>query len=236
MNLHMLPRVRRSRHSLSAASLHLCPTTAGLAGRAEVPEVYRWAVRLSGVMRTVIAIVATIVVCCAAGCTQTSSAPPPTNPSASTAPSPAVVPPGTTSLDCSDPIDIVPSPTTPRSSTLDVVGLDTVSTLQVSNTGGTDPHQLFAKTGLLVHAGRASTVTVPADWATHVSIAWGNHAAEWTTSLHIPACPEPPSGSGQWLAFPGGFSVDRATCVPLEVHAGTKTTTIHISVGARCRG
>jgi hypothetical protein len=122
----------------------------------------------------------------------------------------------------------------PYSSTLEVVGLKT-TTLQANSAGGTAPHRLFAKTGLLVHTGRESTLTVPEGWAAHVSIAWGNHAAEWTTSLHIPACPEPHSGSGQWLAFPGGFSLDKAACVPLEVRAGGKTTTIYVSVGAHCR-
>jgi hypothetical protein len=187
-------------------------------------------------MRTVIGVAVVIAVCCAAGCTGKSTLPPPPSRSESAAPSPRALPPGTPSLNCSDPIGIVSSPTTPYSSTLEVVGLDTTSTLQASSTGGTDPHRLFAKTGLLVHAGRESTLTVPAGWATHVSIAWGNQAAEWTTSLHLPACPEPPSGSGQWLAFPGEFSLDKAACVPLEVRAGNTTTTVYVSVGAHCRG
>jgi hypothetical protein len=187
-------------------------------------------------MRTVIGFVAVIAVCCAAGCTGKPAPPPPPSASASASLSPAALPPGMTSLDCSDPIGVVSSPTKPRGSTLDVVGLDTTSTLQVSRAGGADPHRLFAKTGLLVRAGREATLTVPADWAARVSIAWGNHAAEWATSLHIPACPQPPSGSGQWLAFPGGFSLDKAACVPLEVSAGNKTTTVHVSVGADCTG
>ena len=77
---------------------------------------------------------------------------------------------------------------------LDVVGLDidSTSTVEAGPRGGLhDPHPLFAKIGLLVHRGRESTVTIPVDWASKVSIAWGNHAAVWTTSLHIPACPQP---------------------------------------------
>jgi len=185
-------------------------------------------------MRTVISVLVAIAVCFAAGCTGTSTAAPPPSQSASAAPSPKALPPGTTSLDCSDPIGGVSSLTAPYRSTLDVVGLDSSSTLQATSTGGTDPHSLFAKTGLLVHAGRESTLTIPARWASQVSIAWGNHAAEWTTSLHIPACPESPAGSGQWLAFPGGLSLDKAACVPLEVSAGGETTTVYLSVGVRC--
>jgi hypothetical protein len=144
--------------------------------------------------------------------------------------------PGTTSLSCSDPIGILSSPTEPQSATLEVVGLDTVSTLQVTSAGGTAPHGLFAKTALFVHAGREADVRVPAGWSGRVSIAWGNHPAEWTTTLHIPACQQSSSGSDQWLVFPGGFSLDKAACVPVEIVADGKAATVHVSVGARCRG
>jgi hypothetical protein len=145
-------------------------------------------------------------------------------------------PPGQVGLDCSGPIDMVSSPTGPQRGILDVVGLDITSTLQVGRADGAAPHHLFAKTGLLVHAGHEGTLTVPASWATRLSIAWGNHAPEWTTGLHIPACPAPPTASGRWLVFPGGFSLDKAACVPLHVRAGKETTTVHVSVGAHCRG
>ncbi|MFB9830705.1 hypothetical protein [Actinoallomurus acaciae] len=143
--------------------------------------------------------------------------------------------PGQVDLDCS-PIDTVSSPAGPQRGILDVVGLDTTSRLQAGRAGGGDPHRLFAKTGLLIHAGREATLTVPENWAARVSIAWGNHAPEWTTGLHIPACPVPPGASGRWLVFPGGFSLDKAACVPLRVRAGKEMATVHVSAGARCRG
>jgi hypothetical protein len=136
-------------------------------------------------------------------------------------------------LSCSDPIAAMPAPTSPHSPILDVVALDTTSTLQV-NAGSDEPHRLFAKTGLLVHVGRASTLTLPADWEGRASIAWGNHESEWTASLQIPACRPSTSADDQWLAFPGGFSVDVPSCVPLEVRAGNDLDTVNISVGARC--
>jgi hypothetical protein len=145
------------------------------------------------------------------------------------------LPSGSISLNCSGPIDVVSSPADVQmSDVLGVVGLDTTSPSQVSRAGGTDPHRLFAKRGLLVHAGREADLSVPTRWTTRVSIAWGDHASEWTHDLHIPACPPPPSGSGKWLAFPGGFSLDRIACVPLEVRTGSRTTTVYISVGTRC--
>ncbi|WP_143047236.1 hypothetical protein [Amycolatopsis xylanica] len=75
---------------------------------------------------------------------------------------------------------------------------------------------------------------MPAAWAARVSISWGNRAAEWTTSLRIPACPVPHSESGSWLVFPGGFLVDEPACVPLEVGSGSEVRTVHVSVGTPC--
>jgi hypothetical protein len=186
-------------------------------------------------MRTVLRVAVMVALCSGAACT--GKADPAISPSGhvpAASGSSDAAPPGQVDLDCSAPIDVVSSPTAPQRDILDVVGVDITSTLQAGRTDG--PHRLFAKTGLLVHAGRDGSLTVPASWATRLSIAWGNHAAEWTTGLHIPACPAPPGASGQWLVFPGGFSVDKAACVPLQVHAGKETTTVHVSVGARCRG
>jgi hypothetical protein len=185
-------------------------------------------------MRTIIGVAAVIAVGLAAGCTGTSATAPPPGRSASATPSPSALPPRTTSLDCS--LGSVETLTAPLRSTLDAVGLDTGSTLGVSRAAGTDPHPLFAKTGLYVHVGHAATLTVPADWAARVSIFWGNRPADWTTSLHIPACPEPSPGAGQWLAFPGGFSVEKAACIPMEVRAGSEMSTVHVSVGVACPG
>ena len=138
------------------------------------------------------------------------------------------------SFDCSGPISIVTSLPTPHSSVLEAVGLDTTSTLQAGGADPADPHRLRAKTWLYVHTGRESTVTVPAGWATAVSIAWGDHAPVWTTSLHIPACPQSTSRPGQWLAYPGGISLDKAACVPLDISSGAKTITVHLSLGLPC--
>jgi hypothetical protein len=144
----------------------------------------------------------------------------------------AKLPAGTVLFDCSAPIGELPSPTTPQTSILDAIALDTTSTMQVNDSGF--PHSLFAKTPLIVHAEHDAIVTIPADWAARVSIAWGNHAAVWTTSLHIPACAKDPTGTGDWFVFPGGFSLDSAACVPVDIRSGNKTTTVHVSVGARC--
>lgn len=146
---------------------------------------------------------------------------------------PVSSPPDGISLPCTDPIGIVAA-TSPNTGVLDAVALDVTSTLGASDSGGTSRHRLFAKTGLLVHVGREATLTVPAAWASRVSIAWGNQAAVWTTTLRIPACQALGAGPNQWLAFPGGYTLDKPACVPLEIQAGNQTRTVHVSVGLRC--
>lgn len=186
-------------------------------------------------IRAAIRVVVVVALCSEPACTGKPAPRTPSGESAVAASSPRALPSGSISLNCSGPIDVVSSPSDVQmSDVLGVVGLDTTSTFQVGRTGGADPHRLFAKTGLLVHAGREATLSVPASRSARFSIAWGNHAAEWTSDLHIPACPPPPSGSGQWLAFPGGFNLDKAACIPLEVRAGSRTATVHMSVGTRC--
>jgi hypothetical protein len=187
-------------------------------------------------MRRVLRVVMVIAVCSAVACTGKATPAAPPDEGKTAASSRGASPSGSASLDCANPIGAMSSPARPYTGILDVVGLDITSNLGVHSTSSADPHRLFAKTGLLVHAEREADLTVPAGWATRVSIAWGNQAAEWTTGLHIPACPQPPAASGPWLAFPGGFSVDKAACVPLRVRAHNTTTTVHVSVGARCPG
>jgi hypothetical protein len=185
--------------------------------------------------RSTIALLGVVVAAgCAAGCPREPAPTISTAPTASAGPTSSTGPTASAapSLDCSDPIGSMASPPAGYRSALDAVALDTTA-LQAGDGSSTDPHRLFVKTGLLVHAGHESTLTVPAAWSPRLAIAWGNHAAEWTTSLHIPACP---SSAGAWLAFPGGFSLDRAACVPLEVHTASGTATVEVSAGVRCRG
>jgi hypothetical protein len=179
---------------------------------------------------------------CAIGCV-TSCSGGPTTPTSTTVVStrtnPTVGPdPSPTSdgvlLDCGRPTEALLAPWQGYNAVLDAVAFDTRILPAAGSGGGNDPHRHFAKTGLLVHAGRTATLVIPQGWTDRVSIAWGNHAAEWTTTLHIPACPATPAGEDRWLAYPGGFSLDTPACIPLEVHTGDQVTTIRLAVGAAC--
>ena len=176
-------------------------------------------------MRTFVGVTVVMVACAVVACTSTVT---PTEPTAES-PSSGII-----DLACDDPIGVLAAPGSPSSAVLDAVGLDLTSTLQVGTGSATDPHRLFAKTGLLVHAGREAIVSVPAAWTARVSIAWGNQAAVWTTGLRIPRCQAPGAAPDQWLAFPGGLSLDQAACVPLEVRVADQVTVVHIAVGTRC--
>jgi hypothetical protein len=106
---------------------------------------------------------------------------------------------------------------------LDAVALPT-GVLQANDSG--EPGRLFAKTGLLVRAGRAVelTVTTPG-----VTIGWGSPGPEGTT-IRIPACPN----ANGWLAFAGGYTVTEPTCVDLTVRSGNREEQAQVSVGRRC--
>ena len=104
--------------------------------------------------------------------------------------------------------------------------------LQTSSdqTGGVP--RFFAKTGLLVRAEVSSTITVKAPSHRVARIGWRNGYITPTRRLQIPACPA--DGTSRWLAFPGGYWVDRPTCVEVTVHTRRDTEPEHVAVGARC--
>ncbi len=103
---------------------------------------------------------------------------------------------------------------------------------QTATDGANGAPRLFAKSGLLVHTGVASTITVQAPPHRTARIGWRNSAFTPTRSIQIPACPA--SGASRWLAFPGGYWVDHPTCVHLTVRTATGTDSQRVAVGTRC--
>ncbi len=105
--------------------------------------------------------------------------------------------------------------------------------LQTSQTGAAGKRRLFAKFGLLVRAGQ-SMVIVASD-PDHVAMGWGNPGTI-TSALIIPGCPEPANSSpgSEWLAFAGGYYVDRPQCIGLIVTRAGQEHTVRIGVGAPC--
>ena len=139
-------------------------------------------------------------------------------------------------LDCKNSIG---SPVTPAplQVVLGVVALPTSpqhSALQTSRTGNDKWPRLFAKTGLLVKPGTTFDLVVPEGFASWLSIGWGYASATPTSKFSVAKCAGP-SGA-KWLAYPGGYWIDRPACVPLIVKAGGKEQLVHIGLGTACPG
>jgi hypothetical protein len=93
------------------------------------------------------------------------------------------------------------------------------------------PWIYWSKSGLIVRAGRAISVSVPQAWRTRAAITWGNNTGI-VSALRIAACPSPT----QWNAFAGGFYLrSRSACVPLVFRAGGRAAEVRFGVGRRCQ-
>ena len=141
---------------------------------------------------------------------------------------------GTAVLACAGPIG-TDAPAAPMETVLGVVGLPAsprYGALQTSRTGGVGAARLFAKTGLVVRAGRSFDLVVPD--GTTLGVAWGSASAAPTRRLHVPACPS--AGGDGWLAYAGGYWTDRPACVTVIVAAGGRQQRVRIGVGTPCPG
>lgn len=127
------------------------------------------------------------------------------------------------------------APAAPMETVLGVVALPAsprYGALQTSRSGGDGPERLFAKTGLIVRAGRSFDLVVPD--GTTLGIAWGSAPAKPSRRLHVPACPS--AGGDGWLAYAGGYWTDRPACVTVVVVAGDRQRRVRIGLGTPCPG
>jgi hypothetical protein len=109
------------------------------------------------------------------------------------------------------------------------VALPTRKALQLNRT---ETRTQFAKQGLLVKPGASFTLIVPKAWRGRLTISWGG--APRTTRLSVSGCGT--RGDKDWLAFAGGFYIDRPACISLIVRAGGSGHRVRIGVGAPCPG
>ncbi|MET7304448.1 hypothetical protein [Embleya sp. NPDC005575] len=136
-------------------------------------------------------------------------------------------------VDCLHVIGEQPAPTSTTTVFLGDVALETGRRLQTAKAGGTEyPHPLFAKSGLLVRDGAVVDIEVVPAPGNGTSIGWGNGRLP-ARSVRVPGCT---SGSTEtsWMAFPGGYYVDRPGCVTLVVRSRGLQTKVHVPVGADC--
>jgi hypothetical protein len=93
--------------------------------------------------------------------------------------------------------------------------------------------RLFAKAPLLIRPGTPSTITVRQPSPGRLRIGWGNQRYIPARHVVVPACPDP--DGTRWLVYPGGYSVDRRTCVKVTVRSGGAAESVRVPVGTPCR-
>jgi len=94
-----------------------------------------------------------------------------------------------------------------------------------ASTGG-----FFAKRGLLVKQGASFEIVSSNTRRVDVSMSWGG--APRTNNLKVSSCGE--AGARRWMAFPGGFYVDRRACVTVLVKIDADTSRLRVAAGATC--
>lgn len=139
-------------------------------------------------------------------------------------------------LDCGDVIGAHP-PTAGLEVVLGVVALPTSAVgpaLQTSLDREPPLPRLFAKTGLLVRAGTDFRIVVAAPAGDRFGIGWGSAAAP-SKAVVVHHC----SGKGlpgRWLAYAGGYWLDRPACVRLQVRTAARQKSVQIGLGTPCPG
>jgi hypothetical protein len=97
--------------------------------------------------------------------------------------------------------------------------------------------RLFAKSALLVRSGSSFRLQASPGSPGSLGFSWNPHETgepSPTRSLVVKHCRA--SSTSRWLAFIGGYYIDRASCVSLTVSTSTGTRRVKIGVGAPCRG
>jgi hypothetical protein len=99
---------------------------------------------------------------------------------------------------------------------------------------GGGPARLFAKSALVVKKG--SSFSLRAKSPHDLGFSWNAHGdnPSPTRSLVVTGCRG--SSATKWLAFVGGYYVNRASCVALIVETSTGQQGVNVGVGAPCRG
>lgn len=141
---------------------------------------------------------------------------------------------GTVGLDCMASIEDVDDPPESYTEVLSAVAVPSGDrTLQLSPSDNSGNRQ-FAKQGLVIRVGRGVELSVPGDAAERPAISWGDLEAP-VSVITVAPCPARPD-TKQWLAFAGGFYVERPMCVPLTIRTASDETTVHVPVGMPCSG
>lgn len=136
-------------------------------------------------------------------------------------------------LNCDDYIGTDP-PSNDLQVVLGVVALPTKPAglpLQPASTGSSAlSPRLFAKSGLLIKAGTDFDIVVPNRVENRLQIGWGT--ARPSHAVAVRNCAD--VGNTGWLAFAGGYWLDRPACVTLDVRVERERRSVNIGLGTPC--
>jgi hypothetical protein len=112
----------------------------------------------------------------------------------------------------------------------------TTAALGTGRLGDPDLPRLFAKSALLVRAGATFELSSAHGSAKSLAFSWNPHEGSPapTRSLVVRRCRS--TANSAWLAFIGGYYIDRASCVSLIVRTSTAHRRVRIGLGAPCVG
>ncbi|MEA2000707.1 MAG: hypothetical protein U9N84_02280 [Actinomycetota bacterium] len=142
----------------------------------------------------------------------------------------------TSTLVCSSMIDSSLDLPSSYTDILGVVALPTSESapaaLQVNRDDKAPPiERYWAKTGLVVMAGRSFELRIADDLVGSAAMGWGS-PAQMVERVVDGGC----EGGSGWVAYPGGFVVDEPRCIRITVKSGNDEQTVDIGVGAPCDG
>lgn len=119
------------------------------------------------------------------------------------------------------------SPDAEQAAQLAAAALPVGRQLQVTEVDG----RWWAKSGLVVRPGTPVELEIVGEAAATSTIGWGNPGPA-VARIRV-YCPDVHAVPG-WLAFAGGYTVDKPRCLPLLVRSADRETLARIPVGAPC--
>jgi hypothetical protein len=128
-------------------------------------------------------------------------------------------------LDVRPVLGVVALPTSPNSAALGTGRL-----------GDPGLPRLFAKSPLVVRSGSSFTLTAAPASSRGLGFFWNPHPGDYspTRSLVVKSCRA--ASASKWLAFVGGYYLNRASCVDLTVTTAAGTRRVKVGVGEPCAG
>ena len=95
----------------------------------------------------------------------------------------------------------------------------------------------WSKLPIFIRAGgRAFTIEIAPAWHERAGLAWdsrGDAKPAIARGVRVEPCPAG-DGASVWLAYPGGFYVQKPACLPIVITIGARRYTARVPLGRAC--